>query len=168
MKCDQSCPGFELVSPCPFPTITITPRAPPTVFIKLTLILPWKRISDPNKLNLDSSLKWTIFYCSFVHRICSVPKLRGTVWFFFDIKGLQHGIQATNFSLFDLRETVFLEIGLLVCSQNSREIDVAVSKQSFKDILTIIWSSSMVVIRGLLVLGFGSNVLSALNLFIKR
>ena len=29
MKCNQSRPGFELVSPCPFPaTITITPRAP--------------------------------------------------------------------------------------------------------------------------------------------
>ena len=29
MKCNQSLPGFELVSPCPFPTtITITPRAP--------------------------------------------------------------------------------------------------------------------------------------------
>ena len=28
MKYNQSCPGFELVSPCPFPvTITITPRA---------------------------------------------------------------------------------------------------------------------------------------------
>ena len=30
MKCNQSRPGFELVSPCPFPTtITITRRAPP-------------------------------------------------------------------------------------------------------------------------------------------
>ena len=30
MKCNQSRPGFELVSPCPFPTtITITPRAHP-------------------------------------------------------------------------------------------------------------------------------------------
>ena len=30
MKCNQSYPGFELVSPCPFPTsMTITPRAPP-------------------------------------------------------------------------------------------------------------------------------------------
>ena len=30
MKCNQSLPGFELVSPCPFPTtITITPQAPP-------------------------------------------------------------------------------------------------------------------------------------------
>ena len=29
MKCNQSRPGFELVSPCPFPTtITTTPRAP--------------------------------------------------------------------------------------------------------------------------------------------
>ena len=29
MKCNQSRPGFELMSPCPFPTtITITPRAP--------------------------------------------------------------------------------------------------------------------------------------------
>ena len=29
MKCNQSRPGFELVSPCPFPTtITITPQAP--------------------------------------------------------------------------------------------------------------------------------------------
>ena len=30
MKCNQSRPGFELESPCPFPTtITITPREPP-------------------------------------------------------------------------------------------------------------------------------------------
>ena len=29
VKCNQSRPGFELVSPCPFPTtITITPQAP--------------------------------------------------------------------------------------------------------------------------------------------
>ena len=32
MKCNQSHPGFELVSPCPFPmSITITPWAPPNV-----------------------------------------------------------------------------------------------------------------------------------------
>ena len=30
MKCNQSRPGFEFVSPCPFPTtISITPRTPP-------------------------------------------------------------------------------------------------------------------------------------------
>ena len=32
VNCNQSRPGFELVSPCPFPTtITITPRAPPWI-----------------------------------------------------------------------------------------------------------------------------------------
>ena len=34
MKCNQPRQGFELVSPCPFPTtITITPRAPPYIYI---------------------------------------------------------------------------------------------------------------------------------------
>ena len=34
MKCNQSRPGFELVSPCSFPTaITTTPRAPPVVWM---------------------------------------------------------------------------------------------------------------------------------------
>ena len=34
MKCNQSRPGFELESPCPFPTtITITPRAPPLLLM---------------------------------------------------------------------------------------------------------------------------------------
>ena len=103
--------------------------------------------SDPTKLNLDSSLKWTIFLCSSVNTICSVVKSRWTFWFFFEIKGLWHGIWATNFSLFNLQETVFLEIGFPVCSQNAREIDVSVSKQSFKDILTIIQSSRLVVMR---------------------
>ena len=45
MKCNQSRSGFELVSPCPFPTtITITPRALPKFWylsfkIKLTSLL---------------------------------------------------------------------------------------------------------------------------------
>ena len=35
MKCNQCRPGFELVSPCPFPTtITVTPRAPPHIMAK--------------------------------------------------------------------------------------------------------------------------------------
>ena len=38
VKCNHSRPGFELVSPCPFPTtITITPRAPPfDIIVKKT------------------------------------------------------------------------------------------------------------------------------------
>ena len=123
-------------------------------------------LSDSNKLNLDSSLKWTIFHCSSVHKICSVTKSGQTFWFFFEIKGLRHGIRDTNFSLFNQQETVFIEIDFPVCSQNAQHIDVAVLKQSFKDILTIILSSHLVVIVGLPVLSFGSSVLSALNLLI--
>ena len=45
MKCNQSRPGFELVSPCPFPTtITIAPR-PPQFTIRLNMGLPpWPRV----------------------------------------------------------------------------------------------------------------------------
>ena len=60
----------------------------------------------------------------------------------------------------------FLEIGFPICSQNSREINVSVAKQSLKDILTIPQSSCLAVIGGLRVLNFGSSVLSALNLLI--
>ena len=39
MKCNQSRPGFELMSLCPFPmTITITPRAPPKLLITSLLL----------------------------------------------------------------------------------------------------------------------------------
>ena len=106
-------------------------------FLRLTNLL----LSDPYKLNLDSSLKGTIIHCSSVHTICSVAKSRRTFWFFFEIKCLQHKIRATNFFLFNPRETIFLEIGFPICSQNAREIDVVVSKRSFKDILTLIQSS---------------------------
>ena len=124
-------------------------------FLRLTNLLP----SDPTKMNLDSSLKWTIFHCSSVHMICSVAKSRRTFGFFFEIKDFRHGIQATNFSLFNLREKVFLVIGFPFWSQIAREIDVALSKRSFKDILTIIRSLRLVVIGGLPVLGFGSSLL---------
>ena len=40
MKCNQSGPGFELVSPCPYPaTITSTPREPPTTYTLVSLLL---------------------------------------------------------------------------------------------------------------------------------
>ena len=69
-------------------------------FLCLTNILPL----NPNKLNLDSSLKGTIFYCSSAHTICSVAKSRRSFWFFFEIKGLRHGIRATNFFLFNEKQ----------------------------------------------------------------
>ena len=49
MKCNQSRPRFELVSPCPFPsTITIAPRAPPLQKVSSSshhLVMPLARIS---------------------------------------------------------------------------------------------------------------------------
>ena len=87
-----------------------------------------------------------------------MAKSRRTFWFFFEIKALQHGIRATNFSLFNQQETVFLVIGFPVCSQDAREIDIAVSKRSFIDILIIIRFFHWVVIGGLPVLDFGSSV----------
>ena len=56
MKCNQSCPGIELVSPCPYPvTITITPRAPPiSMMINIIQCSSWAPFScynfDRNKL----------------------------------------------------------------------------------------------------------------------
>ncbi len=45
VKCNQSRSGFELVSPCPFPTtITITPRAPPNT-MGIYFIMPVCRCS---------------------------------------------------------------------------------------------------------------------------
>ena len=42
MKCNQSRPGFELVSPCPFPTtITTTPRTPWDAYNKFPEFFVW-------------------------------------------------------------------------------------------------------------------------------
>ena len=46
MKCNQSRPGFEIVSPCPFPTtITITPRLSVIILVRVprpsVIILVW-------------------------------------------------------------------------------------------------------------------------------
>ena len=44
-ECNQSRPGFELVSPCPFPTtITITPQAPPN-YLTLSTKSSMKNVS---------------------------------------------------------------------------------------------------------------------------
>ena len=133
-------------------------------FLCLTNLLP----SDPKNLNLDWSLKWTIFHCSFVHRICSVAKSRRTFWFSLKSKVCDMESKPLIFPYLNLWERVFQEIDFPVCSQNAREIYVAISKRSFKDILKIIRSSRLVVIEGLPVLGFGSSVLSALNLLITQ
>ena len=71
MKCNQSRPGFELVSPCPFPiTITITPRVLPRApYIYIYIYMICKQIllitflNEP-KLILLHALKWLqVFLC---------------------------------------------------------------------------------------------------------
>ena len=50
MKCNQSGPGFELVSPCPYPaTITITPRAP-------SIIIQWIEIWRVRRPNVERNV----------------------------------------------------------------------------------------------------------------
>ena len=122
-----------------------------------------KEISIPHFYVLQTSYHQiqTRFHCSSVHSICSVAKSRWTFWFFLFLnERFATWNQATNFSLFNLRETVVLEIGFPVSSQNVQEIDVAVLKWSFKDILTIIQSSCLVVIRSLSVLFWLKSLVS--------
>ena len=63
MKCNQSRPGFELESPCPFPmTITITPQAPPALDRKHPSLVKRKGIifhhnSYPHTTHLTKHLK---------------------------------------------------------------------------------------------------------------
>ena len=82
MKCNQSRPGFELVSPCPFPlTNTITPRAPPN---KWQLLLHWVTIFNWGvmltrvKKYLGNNILWlnfvliTILIVSIAKMMCSL------------------------------------------------------------------------------------------------
>ena len=127
-------------------------------FLRRTNLLP----SDPKKLNLDSSLKWNIFHCSCVHRMRSVAKSRRTFWFFFEIKGCNLESIPLIFPYMTYEKLFFLRLTFPF----AHKMDVAVSLRSFKDILTISQSSSLVVIGGPPVLGFCSGVLSALTLLI--
>ena len=69
MKCNQSRPGFELVSPCSFPTtVTITPRAPPnTLQNQKSEILSKCRHENKHLL----SMKY--LYCIIFHSILQYP-----------------------------------------------------------------------------------------------
>ena len=67
MKCNQSRPGFELMSPCTFPMmITITPRASPKqnittpIYISFTLKYQWSIISAHSSLSIISD--WDSLY----------------------------------------------------------------------------------------------------------
>ena len=87
MKCNEFRPGFELVSPCSFPTtITITPRAPPSVFLQ------W--ITFPSQLCLvlysfgsnllHSLIMWSIVSSLSPHNLhllfCCVLSILALIW----------------------------------------------------------------------------------------
>ena len=64
MKCNQSRPGFELLSPCPFPTmITITPWAPPTLYQS------WEKSKGFNILRHQNAREtFEVVYCSDIQK----------------------------------------------------------------------------------------------------
>ena len=93
--------------PHPNFTVFLDQRSP---FLRLTNLLPL----DPNKLNLHSSLKWTIFHCS----SDQCGEVKTNLLIFFEIKSLWQGIWATNFSLFNLRETDWLSCLLTKCMRS--------------------------------------------------
>ena len=60
MKCNHSRPGFELVSPCPFPTtITTTPRAPPKIPSIVSLLSA--KICILTESTISGELVWLVF-----------------------------------------------------------------------------------------------------------
>ena len=111
----------------------------------LTNILP----SDPNKLNLDSystvplSTGYALWWSQDEHLDFSLKS-----------KVCDMESELLIFPYLTYEKQFFLVIGFPVCTQNAQEIKVAVLKWYFKDILTIIRSSCLVVIGGLPVLGF--------------
>ena len=86
MKCNQSRPGFELVSPCSFPTaIMTTPRAPPlrVVYGNKTILLfvvIWQFHSVRHVSSTVFHYKHgTFFYTKFHH---CVYKIYDFIWYF--------------------------------------------------------------------------------------
>ena len=75
MKCNKSCLGFELVSPCPFPTtITITPRQ--LYFLQDVLSRYWRSSSFFSWLIYSVYIMW----CKALCIIMSVLVLKSICW----------------------------------------------------------------------------------------
>ena len=125
--------------------------------------------SDPNKLNLDSSLKGTIFHCSSLLTIYALRRSQDEP-FDFSLKSIVCNMESEPliFPYLNYEKPFFWWLAFLFAHKNAREIDFAVLKRSFKDVLTIIRYSRLVLIESLPVLGFGLSILLAINLLIKR
>ena len=74
MKCNQSRPGFELESLCPFPTtITITPRAPLSIFIVINLYtVTWN--CQETKTYETRTRTFHFYQCNALYRYTFVTK----------------------------------------------------------------------------------------------
>ena len=69
MKCYQSHPGFELVSPCPFPTtIAITPRAPPKHLLKALIE------ANPHKTTREVAVEIEVDHSTVVRHLKQIGK----------------------------------------------------------------------------------------------
>ena len=69
MKCNQSRPGFELMSPCPFPmTITTTPRAN-----LVHLFIMWLMVSSLSPHNLQVLFCWLLSILAVVWMVSTYP-----------------------------------------------------------------------------------------------
>ena len=90
MKCNQSRPGFELVSPCSFPTaITTTPRAPPCTIgwgCKIHQMNPCREVRFSRTSDLHSTLKKSdgevpvMVECWEMQSTLSLPSLPVPLW----------------------------------------------------------------------------------------
>ena len=84
MKCNQSRPGFELVSPCPYPaTITITPRAPPVLTLGAVILFvqslwPEKKPEEMHTRYHVPRGFFRLFWIGFLSYLCLSPHTSAT------------------------------------------------------------------------------------------
>ena len=77
MKCNQYRPGFELVSPCPFPTtITITPRAPLSFNKKKEIAIWYILVSADQRVKIKEIKK--IKYLNFAKELKKLWNMKVT------------------------------------------------------------------------------------------
>ena len=106
-------------------------------------------LSEPNNINLDSSLKCTVCHFCWDHKTCSVAKARRHFLFLELISGFTTGALVKRFYSTKRPETVFLDKGSSSWILISRETAAAVLNLSFLINCIIARSPLLLVILGL-------------------
>ena len=88
-------------------------------------------VSQPNKLNFDSLLKWTQSHCTLVHITGSVANFNQLILFFFEMLSFIEATWLSKFISFSLWEIVCLDILMPRLALALVEIPVAVTNRSF-------------------------------------